>query len=63
MTAVDTTAALRALHEARAVAELAAADASAPGSDVVAWRGNLVPSVAVVKGLPGPAEAAGGPAL
>jgi len=52
-----------ALHEARARAELRAADASAPGSDSVAWRGAVVAQVAVVKGLPGPAEASGGAAL
>ena len=54
---------LRALCEARARAELAAADALAPGSDRVAWRGALLAEVAVVKGLPGPAEATGGAAL
>ena len=54
---------LRALHEARARAELAAADALAPGSDRVAWRGALLAEIAVVKGLPGPAEATGGAAL
>lgn len=54
---------LRALHEARARAELALADTLAPGADAVAWRGALLAQVAVVKGLPGPAEAAGGAAL
>jgi hypothetical protein len=54
---------IRALHEARARAELAAADALAPGSDAVAWRGALMADVAVVKGLPGPAEASGGAAM
>ena len=44
-------------------AELAAADALAPGSDAVAARGALLAHVAVVKGLAGPAEAAGGDAL
>ena len=53
----------RALHEARVRAELAAADALAPGSDAVAVHGALLAEVAVVKGLAGPAEAAGGPAL
>ncbi len=52
-----------ALHEARARAELAAADALAPGADGVAWRGALLAQVAVVKGLPGPAEASGGEAF
>lgn len=50
---------LRELHQARAAAELAEADAIAPGSDTVAWRGSLLPAVAVVKGLPGPAEESG----
>jgi hypothetical protein len=54
---------LRALHEARAKAELVAADALAPGSDRVAARGALMAQVAVVKGLAGPAEASGGAAL
>jgi hypothetical protein len=52
-----------ALHHARARAELAAADALAPGSDGVPWRGALIAQVVVVKGLPGPAEASGGAAL
>lgn len=47
----------------KARAELAAADALVPGSDLVAWSGALLARVALVKGLPGPAEAAGGPAL
>lgn len=51
------------LHAARAAAELLAADALAPGADGVAWRGASMASVAVVKGLPGPAEASGGAAL
>ena len=54
---------LRALHEARARAELAVADALAPGSDAVAPRGALLAEVAAVKGLPGPAEATGGAAM
>lgn len=54
---------LRALHEARARAELSAADALAPGSDRVAPRGALLAEVAAVKGLPGPAEASGGAAM
>lgn len=54
---------VRAWFEARAQAELAAADTLAPGSDVVASRGALVAQVAVVKGLAGPAEASGGDAL
>jgi hypothetical protein len=51
------------LHEARARAELRAADALAPGADAVSWRGALLAQVAVVKGLPGPAETSGGAAL
>jgi uracil-DNA glycosylase len=51
------------LHETRARAELLAADALAPGSDAVAWRGAILAEVAVVKGLPGPAEVSGGAAL
>jgi hypothetical protein len=54
---------IRALHEARARTELSAADGLAPGSDSVAWRGALIAHVAVVKGLPGPAEASGGASL
>ena len=48
---------------AKARAELAAADALVPGSDLVGWSGALLARVALVKGLPGPAEAAGGAAL
>lgn len=47
----------------KARAELAAADAQVPGSDLVAWSGALLAHVALVKGLPGPAEVAGGAAL
>lgn len=54
---------VRALHTARVRAELAAADSLAPGADRVEWSGSLLPEVAVVKGLPGPAEATGGAAL
>lgn len=54
---------LRAEHEARARAELKRADALAPGADICPWSGALVAEVALVKGLPGPAEAAGGHAL
>ena len=62
--AIDTVAdKLRALHEARVRAELAAADAAAPGSDRVAPRGALLAELAAVKGLPGPAEASGGAAI
>jgi hypothetical protein len=58
-----TEAEVRAMFEERARAELAAADAAAPGSDRVAWRGALLAEVAVVKGLPGPAEVSGNAAL
>ncbi len=54
---------IRSLHEARAAAELADADRLAPGSDAVAWRGALLAEVAIVKGLPGPAEASRGAAV
>lgn len=54
---------IRVLHEAKAAEEIAAADAAAPGSDGIPWRGSLLPAVAVVKGLPGPAEASGGAAV
>ena len=54
---------VRALFETRAKAELAAADSLAPGSDIVAYSGALLAAVALVKGLPGPAEASGGAAL
>lgn len=59
----ETAAELRALYEAKVRAELAAADALAPGSDRVAARGELLATLALVKGLPGPAEASGGAAL
>jgi hypothetical protein len=58
-----TPAAVRALFEARARAELEAADALAPGGDAVAWSGALFAEVAAVKGLAGPAEASGDAAL
>ncbi len=56
-------ASIRALHEARARAELAAADALCPGADTVAWSGDLLAEVVLVKGMPGPSEAAGDAAL
>lgn len=59
----DSVAALRARYEAKAVAELKQADRLAPASDVVSWRGSLIPDVAVVKGRAGVAEAAGGSAM
>jgi uracil-DNA glycosylase len=55
--------AIRAIFAEKTAAELAAADRLAPGSDAVAWRGDLLADVFVVKGLPGPAEAAGGAAV
>jgi uracil-DNA glycosylase len=54
---------VRSDFEERARAELRAADALAPGSDAVAWTGELLATIALVKGLPGPAEASGGDAL
>jgi hypothetical protein len=59
----DRAARLRGMHEVRARAELAAADALAPGSDVVVSRGAVMAAVLIVKGLPGPAESAGGGAV
>lgn len=61
--APETAESLRALYEAKAVAELAHAESLAPGSDRVAARGDLLAGVALVKGLPGPAETSGGAAL
>jgi len=54
---------LQRLLEARAVAEITAADALCPGADAVATRGALLARIAFVKGLPGPAEAAGEAAI
>jgi hypothetical protein len=54
---------VRALYEAKTCEELRQADALAPGSDVVGSSGELLCQVALVKGLPGPAEKAGGAAL
>jgi uracil-DNA glycosylase len=58
-----TAAEICALQEARAGAELSAADRLAPGSDAVAARGAVLAEVAIVKGSPGPAEASGGAAF
>lgn len=54
---------LRSLHEARVAAELADADAQLPGADATPSSGAHFAAIAVVKGLPGPAEASGGAAL
>lgn len=54
---------IRELFEKRALAELASADALAPGSDCVAWSGALLAQIALVKGPAGPAESSGGAAL
>lgn len=62
-TSAESAAQLRRLHVARVDAELAAADALCPGSDVSGHSGEVAARVMVVKGLPGPAEAAGGEAL
>ncbi len=56
-------ASVRRLHEQRARAELDQADRACPGSDVVASAGDVLAEVLLLKGLPGPAEAAGGDAL
>lgn len=58
-----TPAQVRELFEARAKAELAAADVLAPGSDAVPPAGALFAQLAAVKGLAGPAEATGRAAL
>ena len=54
---------LRAQHEARVRTELAAADRLLPGSDGVPSAGTHFATIVVVKGLPGPAEASGKPAM
>lgn len=51
------------LYEAKARAELALADASAPGSDLVPGAGAPLARTMLLKGLPGPAERVGGSAL
>ncbi len=54
---------IRGQHEARVKAELAAADKRLPGSDSVGSAGAHFATIFVVKGLPGPAEASGKPAM
>ncbi len=54
---------IRIAFAAKVRAEVAAADALAPGSDAVPVRGNPLARVLVLKGLPGPAEASGGAAV
>lgn len=54
---------LRGLHAARTAAEMATADRLCPGSDVNGHGGEATARVLVIKGLPGPTEAAGGVAL
>lgn len=61
--ATDPGVSVRSLYEARASAELAHADSVCPGADAVASSGALLPGVVLVKGLPGPGEAAGQPVL
>ncbi len=51
------------LYRAKALAELAAADRLAPGSDAVRSGGDPFAEVFLVKGEPGPAEVSGGAAL
>ncbi|MBE0476205.1 MAG: hypothetical protein IBX62_03795 [Coriobacteriia bacterium] len=53
---------LRELYEAKARAELAGADALAPGA-AVPWSGDPLAPVAAVKGVPGEAELGGGAAF
>lgn len=55
--------AVRTVYEAKIAAELAAADRLYPGADHIACTGDPLAPVLVVKGMPGPAEAAGGSAL
>ncbi len=54
---------LRDAFASKAQAELEAANRVAQGADAVPWSGDVFAEVAVVKGDPGPAEAAGGAAL
>lgn len=54
---------LERIYAEKALAELAAADRVAPGSDCVHWSGALFAEVVLVKGEPGPAEVSGGYAL
>ena len=54
---------VRRVYSAKVMAEVAAANGMAPGSDAVAVRGNPLARVLVLKGLPGPAEVSGGPAV
>jgi hypothetical protein len=51
---------VRRMYSAKVLAEVEQAEALAPGSDAVPARGNPLARVLVLKGLPGPAEAAGG---
>lgn len=55
--------AIRTAYEAKARAELAAADALLPGVVTVTWSGAVLADIALVKGLKGPGEASGGAAL
>lgn len=54
---------LRSLYEAKIRAELEGADREAPGSDRVPSAGVLLARLALIKGLPGPAEVKGGATL
>ncbi len=54
---------MRSAYEAKADAELAVADRLVPGADRVSSAGSSEARVMLVKGLPGPAEESGGPAL
>lgn len=59
---MDVTTAITA-YENKVRAELARADALVPGADRVAWSGVYDAQIMAVKGLSGPAEESGGPAL
>lgn len=59
----ETVADVRGVFSAKVLAEVAQADALAPGSDAVPARGNPLARVLVLKGLAGPAEASGGTAV
>lgn len=52
-----------ALFRAKALSELARADRHVAGGAVGAWSGDPMAAVALVKGVPGPAELAGGDVL
>lgn len=59
----DEAAVIEALYSKKAAEETRAADQLAPGSDAVPSRGAVIADVVLVKGMPGPAENAGGAAM